>query len=63
MIIGVDEAACAASDAGTPVGITQTRLLLDDGQVPVVIPVPDTATDGLSEAVPWLSMQKYAEVA
>jgi len=58
IVTGVEEALCGASDAGTPVGVCQTRLLLDDGHVPVVIPAPETATPGLSAAVPWLSMQK-----
>ena len=62
-ITGVAEAVCAASVVGTPEGVSQTRLLLVDGQSPAVIPAPETATLGLSDAVPWLSMQKYAGVA
>jgi hypothetical protein len=62
MVIGVVAATCAASDVGTPTGVSQTKLLLVDGHTPVVIPPPETVTAGMSEAVPWLSMQKYAEV-
>jgi len=63
MVTGVGEAVCGVSDVGTPVGVCQTRLLPVDGQDPAVIPAPETVTAGLSAAVPWLSMQKYAEVA
>ena len=63
IVTGVDVAACGASVAGTPEGGCQTRLLLVDGQAPGVTPAPETATFGISDAVPWLSMQKYAGVA
>ena len=62
MVTGEVVVPCAASDVGTPMGVCQTRLLLDDGQPPAVIPVPENVTFGISGAVPWLSMQKYAEV-
>ena len=58
MVTGFSVAPCAASDVGTPTGVCQTRLLLVEGQVPVVIPAPEAVTLGISDAVPWLSMQK-----
>ena len=62
IVTGVDVAVWAGSVAGTPEGGCQTRPLPVDGQDPAAIP-PENATLGKSGAVPWLSMQKYAEVA
>lgn len=49
---GVVVAVCGASVVGTFEGSTQTRLLLVDGHVPVVIPAPEDVTLGASDAVP-----------